>query len=127
MDERRAVVQRVRDVGDRAERLVLDLDELGRVLRERVSATTTATPSPTCAPRRTRAGSAAASWISSVTGHAQRQRAGPVGGELGAAERGDDALHLARRGEVDAADPRACAYGLRTTASQTCPGRLSCR
>src|SRR4029079_16853859 len=34
------------------------------------------------------------------------QRAGPVGGELGAAERGDDALDLPRRGEIDLADPR---------------------
>ena len=35
MDERRAVLERLRDVDDRVERLVVDLDELGRVLRLR--------------------------------------------------------------------------------------------
>ena len=35
VDERRAVLERLLDVGDRRERLVLDLDELGRVLGER--------------------------------------------------------------------------------------------
>ena len=35
--ERRAVLERLLDVGDRRERLVVDLDELGRVLRERTA------------------------------------------------------------------------------------------
>ena len=35
MDERRAVLEGLRDVDDRVERLPVDLDELGRVLRLR--------------------------------------------------------------------------------------------
>ena len=37
MDERRAVLERLLDVGDGAERLVVDLDQLGCVLRERTA------------------------------------------------------------------------------------------
>ena len=37
VDERRAVVERLLDVRDRRKRLVVDLDELGRILRERTA------------------------------------------------------------------------------------------
>ena len=107
VDERRIGVERLGDVGDRRERLVLDLDELGRVLRDR--------------PRLGHDhGDAVADVPCLVEGEREvrrhpdlfgyrpgaGQRAGPVGGELGTAEGGDDTLNLAGRGEVDLADPR---------------------
>ena len=70
--ERSVGIERAADVGDRSEWLVLDLDELRGVLRDlpRVSATTTATPSPTCRALSNASGKCDGILISSVTGQA---------------------------------------------------------
>ena len=106
VNERSAVLERLLDVGDRVQRLVVHFDELGRVLRERA-----------------RLGHDDRDAVALEAGLLGRQRkvrrhldvlgdrpgtrhaARPVAGQVGAAERRNDALGRARSVEVHALDP----------------------
>ncbi len=103
--ERSVGVERAADVRDRSERLVLDLDELRRVLRDlpRVGDDHChAVADVPCLVERQREVRRHPDLFGDGPG--ARQRARPVGRELGAAERGDDALQLARRLQLDPLD-----------------------
>ena len=96
VDERRPVLERLRHVAVRRERLVLDLDELGRVLRERAALRDDdGDPVPLIASLIGREREVRRHL--DVLGHrpCARQPALPVLGEVGAAERRDDTLRLA--------------------------------
>ena len=105
--ERCVGVERLGDIRDHLERLVLDLDELGRVLRDRPRLRHDDCDTVADVPRLVER-EREVRRHPDLFGDGPRagQRAGPVGCELRAAEGGDDALDLPRGGEVDLADPR---------------------
>ena len=106
MRERRAVLERRRQVDDGVERLVLDLDELGRVLRLRARLGKHDRNAVALVPGDVR--QRVVRWVS----HVLRDRPGaghgrlPVLREVGRREDGDDAFRLAGGGDVHAGDVR---------------------
>ena len=108
VDERRAVLERLLDVRDGRERLVVDLDELRRVLRERAALRDDDRDAVALdsAPRRSASGKCGGILMSSVTGQAHGSAPFQSSCEVGSAERGDDTFGAAGGIEVHAPDAR---------------------
>ena len=107
VDERGRVAHRLPDVSDSRERLVVDLDELRGVLRER---TALGNDDRDAVPRVARLVRAQRPVLGNVAvagdGPCARQRARPFVGEVGPRERRHDAVRRLRLREVDLRDLR---------------------
>ncbi len=107
VDDRSAVRERGLRVDDRLERLVVDLDELGRVLGERAALGEDDGDAVACVPHLVRRERPVEGLLRVLGDEPDaRQRRLPVVGEVGAAESGHDALGLERLGDVNALDAR---------------------
>ena len=108
VDERRTVVQRLRDVGVRRERFVTDLDELGRVLREGTTLSDDDRDAITLVASLVRCEWEVRRHLDVLgDGPCARKTAHPVAGEVRAGERRNHTLRGTRRVEVHSHDARS--------------------
>ena len=107
MQDRGVVSERGLDVAHRGQRLVIDLDELGGVLRERAAVGDHDRDAVAGVARLVDGERPVRRQLDVLgDGPGTGQPARPLVGEVGAGERRDDALGLACGSEVDARDPR---------------------
>ena len=109
MDERRGLADRLRDVSDGRERLVVHVDELGPILGERPTLGHDDRDPVTGVARLVR-GQGMVLGNAAVTGHrpGTGKRVRPLVRELGAGERRHDAVCGERPRDVDLLDPGVC-------------------